>query len=94
LGKPTGFVHFVLREHLIDLRLLAVDPAHNNGLLGLGLLNGSLLWGRDHGARQAIAKIAAGNTDVMNLYTALGFTFRQPELVFHRHACSAPHLLP
>jgi len=45
------------------------------------------------GARSAITKIASANTQVLNIYSMLGFRFSKPEVVLHWHAQTSLNLL-
>jgi hypothetical protein len=92
-GQARGFFHVVVAGELADLRLGAVDTSLDAGIAGFSLYAGTLAALKQIGARQAIAKIQAANTAVMNIYSALGFRFSHPEAVFHWHALEAPHLL-
>jgi len=87
-GAPTGFVHAVIRNEVADLRLAAVDPARNDGLLGMSLFTGVLHSLVAYGARRAQARVSAANIPILNLYCALGFGFVRPESIFHLHAGS------
>lgn len=93
-GRPTGFLHAVLRGDLADLRLAAVDPTQNNGIWGTAVFTGSLHYFASRGAKRAQARLSAGNIPVLNLYSSLGFTFLEPEAVYHLHAQTSRHLLP
>jgi len=94
-GKPTGFIHAVIHGTAIDLRLAAVDPAENTGILGPHLFTAVLGILRDkHGARSAKARLSAGNISILSLYSSLGFLFPQADAVFHLHSPTSKHLLP
>lgn len=88
-GAPTGFVHAVIRDQVADLRLAAVDPTQNAGLLGTSLFTSALHSLVGYGARRAQARVSATNIPILNLYCSLGFAFVQPESIFHLHARSA-----
>ena len=84
--RTIGFFHVRETEPgVVDLSLAAVDPASRR--LGLG----SLMYQqvvhacRERGYRTAITHITVHNTDVMNLFAQLGFTFRDPVLCLHRY---------
>lgn len=92
VGHPVGFVHAVLHGDLADLRLAAVDPAQNTGIAGAGLFVGALHQLVARGAKRAQARLSAGNIAILNLYSSLGFTFLEPEAIYHRHADSGRSL--
>lgn len=91
-GTPTGFVHAVIRDKVADLRLAAVDPTQNVGLLGTSLFTSALHSLVDYGATRAQARISAANTSILNLYSSLGFALVKPESIFHLHARAGTHL--
>lgn len=93
-GNPTGFIHATLQGSTIDLRLAAVDPAQSPGILGPSLFTAVLVALRERGARSAKARLSAGNTGILSLYSSLGFLFPEAEAVLHLHAPAAQHLLP
>jgi ribosomal protein S18 acetylase RimI-like enzyme len=93
-GSATGFVHAMIKEGVADIRLLAVSPEANKGLLGPAFFVSALHELTRLGARQAKARLSAGNTPVLNLYSSLGFSFSDAEAIFHLHDPDAPHLLP
>jgi len=95
IGAPRavrGFFHVELKGGVADLRLGAVDRADETGLAGFYLYTGTLSALKEAGGKKATAKISAGNTAVMNIYAALGFTFSHPEAVLHWHAPGSSHL--
>jgi hypothetical protein len=91
-GAVRGFFHVELKGGVADLRLGAVDRADETGLAGFYLYAGTLSALKKAGVKKATAKISAGNTAVMNIYAALGFTFSHPEAVLHWHAPGSRHL--
>ncbi len=93
-GQPGGFLHVVLRDTAADLRLVAVDPLQPNAFAALGLFTGGLRELVQRGARTAHARLSAGNIAVLNLYSSLGFSCRDPHLVLHLHRTNTTHLLP
>ena len=93
-GLPKGFIHIVLEGTTADLRLAAVDAAQNGGILGPGMVIGALRHMMAHGARTAKARLSAGNTPVLNLYSSLDFAFQEAVAVFHLHAPASRHLCP
>ncbi len=93
-GAPTGFLHAVVRGGVADLRLAGVADVPNGGILGPSLFSGALAQLVARGARQATARLSAGNLAVLNLYGSLGFVFTAAEAIYHRHSASARHLAP
>jgi hypothetical protein len=97
LGRPgevLGFMDVVICNGHADLRLGAVDPGRNLSSPGAGFLlyAESVRTALELGARSAIAKIAAANTGVLNIYSMLGFRFSKPEVVLHWHARNSLNL--
>jgi RimJ/RimL family protein N-acetyltransferase len=93
-GHPTGFFHVEIEAAAADLRLSAVDPAGNPGIAGFALYVGVLQALASQGVQRVSARLTATNTAVVNLYSALGFRFAEPEIVRHWHSAPAPHLVP
>jgi GNAT superfamily N-acetyltransferase len=94
VGEPRAFMHLVMTSPTeADLRLAAVDPQHQRGMLGYNIFNGTLHYLAAHGCREAIGKISSTNIAVMNIYAGLGFRFQSPEMTMHWHAAQAPNLL-
>jgi hypothetical protein len=91
-GQPTGFIHIVYEGTTADLRLAAVDASQNAGILGQGLFVGALQHMVSRGARSAKARLSAGNTTVLNLYSSLDFAFQEADVIYHLHAPDSRHL--
>jgi hypothetical protein len=83
--RVTGFFDVKVTGHVAELKLGAVDIASENGLLGYQLYVGTLGRLQALGVDEVMARISAGNTGVMNLYTTFGFQFSRPEVVLHWH---------
>jgi ribosomal protein S18 acetylase RimI-like enzyme len=92
-GTPNGFIQVVVQNRTADLRLAAVDPELQGGLLGYNLYAAVLMVLKEAGISQVTAKIPASNVNVMNLYASLGFRLSMPTAVFHYHTGNASHLL-
>jgi hypothetical protein len=93
VGKPgnvIGFMHVALHEHNADLRLGGVVPGSSLGFL---LYAETLRAVHGLGARSVSTVISAANTQVMQVYSALGFRFSQPEVILHWHSPNAEHLV-
>ena len=71
-----------------DFRLAAIDPVKGPSSPGAGFLlyAESIRAVLELGARSATTKIASANTQVLNIYSMLGFRFSKPDVVLHWHA--------
>lgn len=81
----AGFLQLVLEGDCADFRLVAVDPAFHGGGLGRHLYCAAAAWARECGAASVSTRISASNMPVLNLLNRLGFRFRDPDVVLHRH---------
>ncbi len=91
LGQPgavIGFMDVVVKDGRADFRLAAIDPVKGPSSPGVGFLlyAESIRAVLELGATSAITKIASANTQVLNIYSMLGFRFSKPEVVLHWHA--------
>ncbi|HZT34186.1 MAG TPA: GNAT family N-acetyltransferase [Bryobacteraceae bacterium] len=93
-GAPQAFLHLAEQDGVADVRLVAVDRESQGRGVGACLYAAVLEAARASGARQAVTRISASNTPVMNLLAGLGFRFEEPEAIYHWHAPDAPHLVP
>jgi hypothetical protein len=89
-GKVTGFMHVALHQSSADLRLGAVASGSS---LGFWLYIETLRAVHGLGVRSVSTGISAANVRVMQIYSALGFRFSQPELILHWHSPDAAHLI-
>lgn len=89
-GKVIGFMHAALHESNADLRLGAVAPGSS---LGFWLYTETLRAVSALGARSVSTGISAANVRVMQIYSALGFRFSRPEVIFHWHSPYPAHLI-
>jgi L-amino acid N-acyltransferase YncA len=89
-GTVVGFYHLTIEGEVCDLRLAAVAPEYKNTMLGVELYAAVLGELRQQKIRRIVTSISAMNTNVMNLYSMLGFRFGTPELVYHWHARQEP----
>jgi RimJ/RimL family protein N-acetyltransferase len=80
----------VIRENCADLRLGGVDPQNELGFAGFALYAETLRALHESGATRVSAKISAANTRVVNILSSLGFSFSDPEAVFHWHSWDHP----
>ncbi len=90
LYNVLGFMNVVIRDHYADLRLGAVDPDNELGFAGFPLYAETLRAVHALGAHAVIAKIAAGNTRILNICAALRFQFSHPETTLHWHSPAFP----
>jgi hypothetical protein len=88
--RLDGFYHVQVQDGVADLRLAAVDVHLQRTLLGFDLYAATLAELKASGVRQAISKISACNTAVLNIYAMLGFQFSTPEAVFHWYPGTVP----
>jgi GNAT superfamily N-acetyltransferase len=89
LGPPAtvqGFYHLTVEGTNSDLRLAAVAPSFKGTMLGFDLYVSALQELKKLGVRRIITSISAANTSVMNVYSALGFRFSEPEAIYHWHS--------
>ena len=89
MGEPgtiQGFYHITVEGTVADLRLAAVAPALKGTLLGFDLYASALHLLRGLGVQRIVTNISATNTAVMNVYATLGFSFSEPEMIFHWHS--------
>lgn len=69
---------------VVDLSLAATDPGVQGSGVGVLLYEAVLEQCRALGFRSAQTRITAQNTDVLNLFVHLGFSFDPPVLCLHR----------
>lgn len=91
LGQPgdvVGFMDVVVSDGRADFRLAALDPDRGPSSPGAGFLlyAESIRAVLELGAKSGTTKIASANTQVLNIYSVLGFRFSKPEVVLHWHA--------
>ncbi len=85
-GQIAGFYHVTIEGPVSDLRLAALAPGSKATMLGVELYAAMLHELRGYGVRRVIASISAMNTNVVNLFSMLGFRFAGPEIVYHWHS--------
>jgi hypothetical protein len=93
-GKAAGFMFAEVKQDKAQLWLAAVAREASNGLLGPMLYAGTLDALEAEGVRSVATKISAVNTEVMNIYTHLGFQASAPGFTYHWRSPASPHLLP
>jgi L-amino acid N-acyltransferase YncA len=81
-----GFFH--IREatgaqKTVDLSLAAVDPSYHKTGLGVLMYQMVLLECGTKGFKFAESRVSVANGDVLNLFTRLGFSLRNPVVTFH-----------
>jgi ribosomal protein S18 acetylase RimI-like enzyme len=85
-----GFYHLRrIDDGTIDLSLAAVAPAYQRSGLGSLFYQEILADCQKLGYAVATTRVSVTNLDVLNLFARLGFTFRNPVLVFHSIAAGA-----
>lgn len=85
-GALEGFFLARIQDGTADLRLAAVAPEFQGTGIGLSLYAAALHELRKAGVQKAFSNISAGNTVVLNLYSALGFRAANPKAIYHWHA--------
>ena len=86
LGAVEGFYHVAIDGINADLRLAAVVPELQGTSVGVDLYLGVLHILKGLGIRKVIASVSAANTRAINVLSALGFSFSNPELIYHWHS--------
>jgi len=86
LGMVEGFYHVTIDGITADLRLAAVVPGLQGTTAGVNLYVGVLHALKGLGIRRATTSVSAANTRVINVYSALGFSFSNPEVIYHWHS--------
>ena len=86
--RPGALGFFHIREaagalKTVDLNLAAIDPAYQKTGLGVLLYHRVLLECRANGFDLAESRVSVANGDVLNLFTRLGFSLRNPVVTFH-----------
>jgi GNAT superfamily N-acetyltransferase len=84
-----GFYHVVIDGTTTDLRLVAVSKEFQRSGLGFSLCASTLHALKELGVNRVATSISAGNTAVLNVYSALGFMFSRPEAIYHWHKTEA-----
>lgn len=85
-GRVAGFFHVTVEGDLSDLRLAAVSAESKTTMLGVELYSAMLHELRRQSVRRVVTSISAVNTNVINLYSLLGFRFSSPEIIYHWHS--------
>lgn len=85
-GKILGFYHVAIDGDCADLRLAAVTPDLKGTMAGVDLYTATFRLLQNLGINRAVTSISSTNTGVMNVYSRLGCTFSNPEIVHHWHA--------
>ncbi|MFL6451863.1 MAG: GNAT family N-acetyltransferase [Bryobacteraceae bacterium] len=80
-----GFYHVVIDGDTTDLRLVAISKEFQRSGLGFSLCASTLHALQERGVNRVSTSISAGNTGVLNVYSALGFMFSRPEAIYHWH---------
>jgi RimJ/RimL family protein N-acetyltransferase len=85
-GRVLGFYHVTVEGPTSDLRLAALALELQGSGLGFDLYLAMLHVLKELGIRRVVTSISACNTAVMNVYSMLGFSFSEPEVIYHWHA--------
>jgi hypothetical protein len=85
-GKVEGFFHVVTEGTGADLRLAAVAPELQRTMAGVDLYVAVLHALKGLGIRRATSIVSTANTGVMNIHSVLGFSFSNPEVIYHWHS--------
>ena len=83
-GSLIGFFHARQTDPgTIDLSLAALDPKCKGTGLGGMMYEAAVLESRERGYNTAETRIVVSNVAVLNLFSRLGFRFRNPVVTFH-----------
>ena len=85
-GRVAGFFHVTIEGNVSDLRLAAVSAESKATMLGVELYSAVLQELRRQSVRRVATSISALNTNIVNLYSMLGFRFSSPGLIYHWHS--------
>ena len=83
-GAPVGYVTLNLRESESQIGLIAIAGGHQGKGLGRLLVEQSLEWARQHGARRMKVVTQGRNVAAQRLYQRCGFVTASFELWYHR----------
>jgi GNAT superfamily N-acetyltransferase len=79
-GRVGGFLTTEpLEDSVVELTRLYVDPASRGSGMGAALVEASLAWSRDHGARSMLVNVFADNHGGRRFYERSGFTLTRLE---------------
>lgn len=83
-GNLIGFCHLKeVTKDMIDFSLAAVDMKAQKIGLGLFMYGECLKASKNLGYKQITTRISINNIGVLNIYSHLGFLFRNPTSTFH-----------
>jgi ribosomal protein S18 acetylase RimI-like enzyme len=60
-------------RHVLEVKGLAVDPAHQGRGVGAALLDAAIECARDRGKRRLVLHVLSGNAPARRLYASRGF---------------------
>ena len=86
-GTPVGYVTLNQHESGSQIGLIAVAAGHQGVGLGRLLVEQSLAWARQHGARRMKVVTQGRNVPAQRLYQRCGFVTASFELWYHRWFC-------
>lgn len=83
-GKIVGFCHIKeITRTEVDFSLAAIDKSLHKTGLGVMMYSDCLAECRNRGYESIRTRISVNNTDVLNIYSHLGFLFRRPMATLH-----------
>ena len=83
-NKPLGFCHLRdIHPDTVDFSLAAIDPSYQKAGLGIMMYNECLSLCQKRDKKKMITRISINNLEIVNIFSNLGFLFRQPTLVLH-----------
>lgn len=83
-GNLIGFCHLKeVTEDIVDFSLGAVEAKAQKVGLGVLMYSECLMICKSSGYKQMVTRISINNIGVLNIYTHLGFSFRNPTSTFH-----------
>ena len=79
-GHVNGFLTIEpVEDGVVELTRLYVDPASRGSGIGAALVEASLAWSRDYGARSMLVNVFADNHGGRRFYERFGFTLTRLE---------------
>ncbi len=85
-SRVAGFYHVTIEGDTSDLRLAAVSAESKATMLGVELYSAMLHELRRQGVRRVATSISAVHTNVVNIYSMLGFRFGNSGIIYHWHS--------
>jgi len=83
-NKTLGFCHLRdINSDTIDFSLGAIDPSYQKAGLGVMMYNECLSLCKKRKKKKMTTRISINNIEIVNIFSDLGFVFREPMLVLH-----------